>query len=104
MQHGSGNSPTKQDVTPLAELDVQARVSSARATLGQNMLQLTCIAQLQALIKFHGTEFAVHLTTVQGETLKVLVERQEDASRWQGDFSAKRAPSNLARGAKVQGP
>ena len=104
MQQGSGDSPTKQGITPLAELDVQAGLTSARATLNQNWLQLKYIAQLQALIKFHGTEFAVHLTTVQGETLKVLVERQEDASRWQGDFSAKRTPSNLARGAKVLGP
>ncbi|KAK9825530.1 hypothetical protein WJX74_004345 [Apatococcus lobatus] len=65
MQQSSANSPTKQDTAPSAELDVQA------------------------LIKFHGTEFAIHLATVKGETLRVLVERQEDASRWHGEFSAK---------------
>ncbi|KAK9867788.1 hypothetical protein WJX84_003167 [Apatococcus fuscideae] len=57
-------SQSKQD-TPAPELDVQA------------------------VINFHGADYAVHLTTVNGETLKVLIEQQEDASRWQGEFSAK---------------
>lgn len=62
---------------------------------GSSGVGLSLSAVLQALIRFHGTEFAVHLSTVKGETLKVLVERQEDASRWQGEFSAKRKHSDL---------
>ena len=43
----------------------------------------------QVDISFHGVDYLMTASTVNGDTLSVEVEQRSDASRWRGDFTSR---------------
>ena len=44
---------------------------------------------MQVDIAFHDVEYALCISTINGDTLCVEIEQKRDASRWRGDFTSR---------------
>lgn len=53
------------------------------------MCQLSSWIPPQVDISFHGVDYLMTASTVNGDTLSVEVEQRSDASRWRGDFTSR---------------